>query len=94
MGHISIRELQKISAEAIVNLPGATAVKSGARTVGLLIPLRKPNVDKLAEVLARAEELARDRDPKADDAALAAFGDVDLTNWTKEAVRAAQEGML
>ena len=87
MGHISIRELQKLSAESIGALPGPTAVKSGNRTVGLLIPLKAGDPDRLAKVLADAEALAKGRDPKADDAALAPFGEVDPVNWSEEAVK-------
>jgi hypothetical protein len=88
MGHISIRDLQKISGETIGALPGPTPVKSGGRTVGLLVPLKAADPDRLAAVLARAETLARGRDPAADDAALAPFGEVDLVDWSLEAVRA------
>jgi hypothetical protein len=87
MTYISIRELQKISGEAISDLPGPTPVKSGDRTVGLLIPLKAADPDRLAAVLARAEALAKRRDPAEDDAALAAMG-VDPTHWSVEAVRA------
>jgi hypothetical protein len=87
MAHISIRDLQKISGEAIGALPGPTPVKSGDRTVGLLIPLKAADPDRLAAVLARAEALAKGRDAAADDAALAAFGDVDPIDWSIEAVR-------
>jgi hypothetical protein len=87
MGHISIRDLQKISGDAIGALPGPTPVKSGDRTVGLLIPLRAADPDRLAAVLARAEALASRRDPAADEAALVAMG-VDPTDWSIEAVRA------
>jgi hypothetical protein len=38
-------------------------------------------------VLARAEKLARSRDPARDDAALAAYGPVDAVDWSIEAVR-------
>jgi hypothetical protein len=55
MASIGIRELQKISGEAIGALEGPTAIKSGARTVGLLIPLKTADPDRLAAVLARAE---------------------------------------
>ncbi len=88
MASIGIRDLQKISGEAIGALEGPTAIKSGARTVGLLIPLKSADPDRLAAVLARAEELARTRDPAADDAALAAYGPVDPVDWSIEAVRA------
>jgi hypothetical protein len=40
MASIGIRELQKISGEAIGALEGPTAITSGPRTVGLLIPLK------------------------------------------------------
>jgi hypothetical protein len=86
MAHLSIRDLQKISGEAISALPGMTAIKSGDRTVGLLIPVKRPDMTKLEAVLDKADELARLRDPKEDDAALAAMG-VDTTNWTDEEVR-------
>jgi len=88
MSHISIRDLQKISSEAIGALPGPTPVKSGDRTVGLLVPLKAADPDRLAAVLARAEELARGRNPVADDAALAPFGEVDPVDWSLQAVRA------
>jgi hypothetical protein len=88
MDHIGIRDLQKISGETIASLPGPTAVKSGDRTVGLLVPLKAADPDRLAAVLARAEALAKGRDPAADDAALAQFGEVDPVDWSLEAVRA------
>jgi hypothetical protein len=88
MTSIGIRELQKISGEAIGALEGPTAIKSGARTVGLLIPLKSADPDRLAAVLTRAEALARGHDVAADDAALAPFGAVDPVEWSVEAVRA------
>jgi hypothetical protein len=88
MGHISIRELQKISGEAVRSLPGPTPVKSGERTVGLLIPIKAADPERLAAVLNRAEALARGRDVAADDAALAEFGDVDQADWSIDAVKA------
>jgi hypothetical protein len=91
MGYLNIRDLQKISGESISALPGATAVKSGARTVGLLIPMKLVDADALTTILRRAEYLAGDRDAKADDEALAAFGDVDPVNWSEEAVSAMQQ---
>jgi hypothetical protein len=88
MTHISIRDLQKISGETIGALPGPTPVKSGDRTVGLLVPLRAADPDRLAAVLARAEALAKGRDTAGDDAALTSFGEVDPVDWSVEAVRA------
>jgi hypothetical protein len=79
--------LQKISGEAIGALEGPTAIKSGAKTVGLLIPLKTADSDRLAAVLSRAEALARGRDVAADDAALAVFGAVDPVDWSLEAAR-------
>jgi hypothetical protein len=86
MNHISIRDLQKISGETISALPGPVPVKSGDRTVAILVPLKRANMDRLKATLARAEKLAKGRDPKKDDAALAAMG-VDPTNWSAAAVR-------
>jgi hypothetical protein len=74
MPHISIRALQKISGETIGALAGPTAIKSGGRTIGLLIPLKRSDRQHLAEVLAKAERLARKRSRAEDDAALAAMG--------------------
>jgi hypothetical protein len=87
MFHISIRDLQKISGEAIGALPGPTPVKSGDRTVGLLIPLKTANPERLAAILARAAAMAKDRDPAMDELALADMG-LDPTDWSVEAVRA------
>ncbi len=54
--------------------------------MGLLVPLKTANPECLASVLARAAELAKDRDPAADAAALAEMG-VDPTDWSESAVR-------
>jgi hypothetical protein len=90
MNHISIRDLQKISGKAISELPGTTPVKSGDRTIALLVPLKRANMERLRKTLAKADKLAKGRDPKADDASLAKFGDVDPTNWSVAAVRKLQ----
>jgi hypothetical protein len=87
MTHISVRDLQKISGETIASLKGPTPVKSGSRTIGLLVPLKAADPAKLASVLRRAEALARGRDVDADDAALARFGPVDPVDWSLAAVR-------
>lgn len=88
MPHLSIRDLQKISGETIGALSGPTPVKSGDRTIGLLVPLKAADPDRLVAVLKRADALAKGRDAEADDAALAPFGDVDPVNWSVSAVRA------
>ena len=81
-----------MSAETIAALPGMTAIKSGNRTVGFLTPFRKTDMDKLRVALTEAEALARDEDPTADDEAMRAYGEVDPTNWSIEAVRALRTG--
>jgi hypothetical protein len=54
----------------------------------LMVPRRRKASINQYSVLARAEALAMGRDPAADDAALAPFGDVDPVDWSIEAVRA------
>lgn len=88
MSHISIGDLRKLSEETIAALPRPAPVKSGDRTVALSLPLKTADPDRLAAALARAEALAKARNPAADDAALAPFGEVDPVNWSVEAVRA------
>ena len=60
--HLSIRDLQKISGERISALPGPTAVKSGDRTVALLIPIRPVDRERLLSIMCvnRAERDAAD----------------------------------
>ncbi len=87
MTFLSIRDLQKISGETIGALDGPTPVKAGDRTIGVLIPLKVGDADKLASVLRRAEQLAKKRDPKEDERLLAEFGDVDPVNWSVDAVK-------
>jgi hypothetical protein len=86
MSYLSIRDLQKISGETIRALDGPTPVKAGSRTIGILAPLRTADPDALAAVLERASKLAAVRDPKEDEAFLAAFPDVDPSDWSVEAV--------
>jgi hypothetical protein len=90
MSYISIRDLQKLSAEKIERLPGTTAVKSGDRTVALLVPFKKPDPKRLAAALKQARELAKKRDRAADDAALIAMG-IDPTDYDEKTVRAIQK---
>jgi hypothetical protein len=92
MNHISIRDLQKISGETIGSLEGPTPVKSGDRTIGILVPLKPADLDRLEAVLREAEALAGQRDRAADDAALAEFGDGDLTEWSIDMVRKLFDG--
>jgi len=89
MNYISIRDLQKLSGEKIQRLPGTTPIKSGDRTVALLIPLKKPDPKRLSAALKQARELAKKRDRAADDAALIKMG-IDPTDYDEETVRAIQ----
>ena len=89
MSYISIRDLQKLSAEKIERLPGTTPIKSGDRTIGLLIPFKKPDPKRLAAALKRARELAKKRDPKKDEAFLRRIG-ADPTDWTEDEIRKVQ----
>lgn len=54
---VTMRELQKMSAGAIEALPHAVPIKSGKATIGLLVPVRKPDVAALAAI---EEEAQRD----------------------------------
>ncbi len=87
MTWLNLRDLQTISDETIRGLDGATPVKIGERTIGVLIPLRVADAEKLAAVLKKAEKLAKARGPEEDKKLLAEFGDVDPVNWSIDAVR-------
>lgn len=87
MGHLSIRDLQKISGEAIEKLPGVTAITSGGRTIALLTPVRKPNPKKLREWADMVEAMAKERDPAEDERFLREVG-ADPTHWTRESIQA------
>lgn len=85
---ITIRDLQKISTEAIAALDGATPITSGDTTVAILTPLKKADIKTLRKVLLDAERLAQGRDRAADDAALRRVGiRVDETDWSFAARR-------
>jgi hypothetical protein len=82
MKHISIRELQKMSERSILALPGATRIQSGDRAIGLLIPFKKPDPEKVKRFLtsvaaARAAALKAGADEAAEDRALAKYGPVE-----------------
>ncbi len=53
---VTMRELQKMSAAAIKALPHAVPIKSGDETVGMLMPLKKPDPERMKKVLDRIEE--------------------------------------
>ena len=94
MSFLSIRDLQKISGETIGSLDGPTPVKAGERTIGVLIPLKVGDADKLLSVLKRAERLAKKRDPEQDESLLAEFGEVDPVNWSVAAVKKLKSEVL
>ena len=84
---ITIRDLQKISTEAIAALDGATPITSGDTTVAILMPLKMANKERLRKVVSRAAAWAKGRNAAADDAALATSGPVDKTNWSAATVK-------
>ena len=53
---VTMRELQKMSAATIKALPHAVPIKSGDETVGLLMPLKKPDPERMKKVLDRIEQ--------------------------------------
>jgi hypothetical protein len=85
MGHLSIRDLQKISGEAIEKLPGVTAITSGGRTIALLTPLRKPDPEKLRAWAEEVEAMAKERDYDEDTRFLIETG-ADPTDWSLAAI--------
>jgi hypothetical protein len=85
MGHLSIRDLQKISGEAIEKLPGVTAITSGGRTIALLTPLRKPDPEKLRAWAEEVEAMAKERDYDEDTRFLIENG-ADPTDWSLAAI--------
>lgn len=90
MGHLSIRDLQKISGEAIEKLPGVTAIKSGGRTIALLTPLRTPDPERLKAWAEKVEAMAKERDYDEDTRFLIENG-ADPTHWTEELIRQIQD---
>ena len=58
MNAISMRELQKLSAEKIRNLPHPVPIKCGGETVGMLSPVRKPDPARLLAALQKLDELS------------------------------------
>ena len=95
VNHISIRDLQKITGETIGDLRGPTPVKSGDRTIAMLVPLTRMKPERLAAVLKEIEEAAAKRDLAAEDRRLAGLGvDVDPVNWTFEEVAKLKKSVL
>jgi hypothetical protein len=53
---VTMRELQKMSAATIKALPHAVPIKSGNETVAILTPLKRPDPERMNQVLDRIEE--------------------------------------
>ena len=64
---VTMRELQKMSAATIKALPHAVPIKSGDETVGMLMPLRKPDPERMKKVLDRIEQHYAELDPDTKD---------------------------
>lgn len=52
---VTMRELQKMSAGAIQALPHPVPIKSGSATVGLLVPVKRPDTVRISAALKRAD---------------------------------------
>jgi len=52
---VTMRELQKMSAGAIQALPHPVPIKSGSATVGLLVPIKKPDTARISDALKRSD---------------------------------------
>jgi hypothetical protein len=53
---VTMRDLQKMSAAAIKSLLHAVPITSGDETVGMLMPLHRPDPERMKAVLDRIEE--------------------------------------
>ncbi|TCR60654.1 hypothetical protein [Bosea sp. BK604] len=53
---VTMRELQKMSAGAIQALPHPVPIKSGTATVGLLVPVKKPDTETISAALKRSDD--------------------------------------
>jgi hypothetical protein len=61
---ITMRELQKMSARKIQELPRPTPIKSGTETIAFLVPLRKAPKSMVDQVLAEIDAAAAKRSPE------------------------------
>jgi antitoxin (DNA-binding transcriptional repressor) of toxin-antitoxin stability system len=64
MNAISMRELQKLSAEKIRSLPHPVPIKSGGETVALLVPRPEERAARLQHLARLSAELAASRSPE------------------------------
>jgi hypothetical protein len=63
--HITMRDLQKISAGAIQALPHPLPIKSGSATIGLLVPMREADLAQIRKAEKLAAEAAQSRGDEA-----------------------------
>lgn len=61
---ITMRELQKMSAGRIQDLPHAVPIKNGAATVALLVPIHAVPRESVAALLDRIDAAAAKRSPE------------------------------
>lgn len=61
---ITMRELQKMSAGRIQELPHAVPVKNGAATVALLVPIHAVPREAVADLFSRIDAAASRRSPE------------------------------
>lgn len=52
---VTMRELQKMSAGAIQALPHSVPIKSGSATIGLLVPVKRPDAGRISAALKRSD---------------------------------------
>lgn len=78
MTAISMRELQKLSADKIRRLPHPVPIKCGGETIGMLSPVRKPDPAKLLAALRRLEEEPLELTDAELDRARQLVGELDL----------------
>lgn len=64
MTAISMRELQKLSADKIRSLPHAVPIQCGGETIGMLSPVRKPDPAKLLAALRKLDDLSLELTPE------------------------------
>lgn len=78
MTAISMRELQKLSADKIRNLPHAVEITSGGETVGLISPVRRPDPVRLRAALQRLDDVSLELTREELDRIEAVVGKLDL----------------
>lgn len=78
MTAISMRELQKLSADKIRALPHPVPIQCDGVTIGMLSPVRKPDPARLLAALRRLEEEPITLTPEERQRIEAVVGELDL----------------